>query len=145
MRELLKTVLLIIAPIVLLFGLVFVLLFFRFTDSFKPTHRQVELGLSGNQSKLYIKTENWGVTGGSQLTIVTTEDQGEFEEDSTRQIIFRGLEPFLYMQANYTLTLFVHAKAMIPKEFKSEWTIIQIEVDNSRINYLRRDSNYKGV
>ncbi len=140
MKETIKVVLIIVVVI----GLAGYFFLDKFQDGLKPTHRQFELVSSDNKSRLYIKTENWGITGDSQQTIITS-DNDEFEIDSTRQIIFNGLEPFLYKQSSDTLVLYVRTKAKIPHDFKSTWTIIQIEVDNPKMMDLRRDNNYKGV
>ena len=99
------------------------------TDASAPTYNRVEL-VSGNNNKLYIKSKNWGVTGDHQLTVISIEDEREFEIDSTRQIIFNGLEPFLYKVSNDTLFLTLRQKSKIPDGFNSRWTIIQTEVDN---------------
>ncbi len=140
-----RTVIKIVLTLVVVIGLASYFFLDKFADGLKPTHRQVELVSSNNKSALYIKTENWGVTGDSQRTIITTDNGDDFEVDSTRQIIFDGLEPFLYRQNNDTLVLYVWTKATIPKDFKSPWTIIQIEVDNLKMMDLRRDNSYKGV
>ena len=142
---LLKMVFVIGAPIVLLVVIICYVLLTDFVDAGKPTYKQIALVSPGSNSKLYIKTSNWGLTGDSQLTILTTEVDSKFELDSTRQIIFKGLEPFRYKQINDTLILCVRKKVIVPKGFKSSWTIIQKELDNSQMTDLRRDYEYKGI
>lgn len=135
----------IVAPIILLGAVFLYAVFSEFADSGQPTHKQLAFISRDTNSKLYIKTENWGVNGDSQLTIITPEGNVEFEIDSAKQIIFRGLQPFFYKQSNDTLILCVSKKAVIPKNFNSPWTIIQKEIDNGKMIDLRRNYEYKGI
>ncbi len=113
-------------------------------DAFSGTYNRIELTSVDNQ-KIYIKSHNWGVTGDHQLTIIETNDEREFEPDSTKQMIFKGLEPFLYRVSNDTLFLILRKKSTIPNEFNSPWTIIQSEVDNPTMIKLRRDPELKSM
>ena len=113
-------------------------------DAFSPTYQTVEL-IPGRNEKLYIRTENWGVTGDSQLTIITTENNGDFEIDSSKQIIFKGLEPFIYRVSGDTLFLVLRHEGKIPAGFGSTWKIIQKEVDNPMMMNTRRVDRYKGI
>ncbi|MBS1507079.1 MAG: hypothetical protein JSS79_10575 [Bacteroidetes bacterium] len=127
--------------IIIGFALVVVLALYwflsRLTDAYAPTYNRVEL-VSVSKDKLYIKSKNWGVTGDHQLTVISTEDEGEFKIDSTKQIIFIGLEPFLYKVSNDTLFLTLRQKSKIPDGFNSRWIIIQREVDNlTMMNSMR--------
>src|SRR6478752_5239200 len=92
----------IIIGLVLIVGLVMYWFFSQVTDSFSGTYNRIELGSTDNQ-KLYIKSHNWGLTGDHQLTVIETDEEREFEVDSTKQIIFNGLEPFLYKVSGDTL------------------------------------------
>lgn len=145
-KELFRLILLIIAPIILLGAVLLYVVFDKFVDAGQPTYRQVELVPPDGNSKLYIKIENWGVTGSSQLTLITTEkNNGEFQPDSTSQIIFKGLEPFWYKQSNDTLILCVREKTIVPKGFNSSWIIIQKEIDTREISDLIGNYEYKGI
>lgn len=139
-----KTFLKIIAGLILLGGLFVYWFFSKLTESPYPVYNTVELVSTGNE-KLFIESENWGVTGDSQLTIITTEDKGEFEVDSTRQIIFKGLDPFLYRVSNDTLFLILGQKSKIPENFKSQWTIVQQEVDNPTMMNSMSNSKWRRI
>jgi len=90
----------VILIIVVVIGLASYFFLDKFADGLKPTHRQFELVSSDNKSRLYIKTENWGVTGDSQQTIITSDNEDKFEIDSTRQILFfADLNPFYISKA----------------------------------------------
>lgn len=114
------------------------------TDAFAPTYKRIELS-SMNTEKIYIKSKNWGVTGDHQLTVISTDDEREFEIDSTRQIVFEGLTPFLYKVSNDTLFLTVSKTSEIPFGFNSRWTIIQKEVDNPTMMHSMRDPELKSM
>ena len=113
-------------------------------DAFSGTYYRIELHSADNR-KLYIKSHNWGLSGDHQLTVIETDEEREFEVDSTKQIIFKGLEPFLYRASNDTLFLVLREKSTIPNRFNSTWTIIQKEVDNRAMKKLRRDPELKGI
>ena len=126
----------------LVVGLVVYWFLSKLTDAYAPTYNRVEL-VSTDNEKLYIKSTNWGVTGDHQLTIISIDDEREFEIDSASQIIFRGLEPFLYKVSNDTLFLTLRQKSRIPDGFNSRWTIIQKEVDNPTMMNSMRDPELK--
>jgi len=134
----------------LLFGFVLVLVLGLYwflmvaQDAFSGTYNRIELNSNDNR-KLYIKSHNWGVTGDNQLTVIETDSEREYKADSTKQIIFKGLEPFLYSVANDTLFLVLRKKSTIPNRFNSTWTIIQKEVDNRTMEKLRRDPELKRI
>jgi hypothetical protein len=111
-------------------------------DAFSGTYNRLELNSADNE-KLYIKIHNWGITEDHQLTVIETDDEREFDVDSTKQIIFNGLEPFLYRVSNDTLFLILRKKSKIPNGFNSTWTIIQREVDNPIMINLRLDPELK--
>jgi hypothetical protein len=134
----------IIIGLVLIAGLVTYWFFSQVTDSFSGTYNQIELTSTDNQ-QLYIKSHNWGVTGDHQLTVIETDKEREFEVDSTKQIIFNGLEPFLYKVSGDTLFLTLRRKSRIPDDFNSTWTIIQKEVDNPTMRKLKRYPELTGI
>jgi hypothetical protein len=137
-----RTAIKVIIGLVLVVGLVVYWFLSKLTDAYSPTYNRFEL-VSIDKQKLYIKSKNWGVTGDSQLTVITTDDKREFEIDSTKQIIFDGLEPFLYRVSHDTLFLTLRQKSEIPEEFNSRWTIIQTQVDNPTMMGLRHDPEQK--
>ena len=139
-----RTLLKITIGLALVVGLVAYWFLSALSDAFSPTYKRVEVVSADNQ-KLYIKSMNWGVTGDSQLTVITTDEEREFQIDSTRQIIFHGLEPFLFSVSNDTLFLTLLKKGRIPKDFNSGWTIIQTEVDHSTMAGLRHDPEHRRI
>lgn len=134
----------IIIGFILVAGLIIYWFFSKLTDVYSPTYNSVELISTKNQ-KLFIKSKNWGVTGDSQITIITNDEEREFEIDSTKQIISKGLEPFLYKVSNDTLFLTLRQKIKIPNGFNSNWIIIQNEVDNPTMMDLRHDKDFKKI
>ena len=137
-----RTVVNIIIGFVFVVGLMVYWFLKELSDAFAPTYNRVELVSSSNE-KLYIKSKNWGVTGDHQLTVISTENEREFEVDSTRQIIFNGLEPFLYKVSNDTLFLTLRQRSRIPEGFNSRWTIVQKTVDNPTMMNSIQDPELK--
>jgi hypothetical protein len=138
-----KTVGIVILVLVTVAGLFFLIAVNKFSDSMDPAFSQVELVSKDSSSKLYIKSTNWGVTGDRQITIISLDEDKEFKVDSTSQIVFQGLEPFLYQVRTDSLFLFVRQKAEVPVNFKTNWVIIQNEIENPEMMTLRDNPAYK--
>ncbi|WP_299822411.1 hypothetical protein [uncultured Pontibacter sp.] len=138
-----KTVGIVILVLVTVAGLFFLVAVNKLSDSMEPTFSQVELVSKEDSSKLYITSKNWGVTGDRQITIISLDEEKEFKVDSTSQIMFHGLEPFLYQVRTDSLILFVRQKAKIPVNFKTDWVIIQNEIENPKMMTLRANPAYK--
>jgi hypothetical protein len=115
------------------------------TESYSPTYNKIELLTADSRHKIYIKTKNWGLTDDNQITIITTVDNPEFVIDSTNQIIFEGLTPFLYKTSGDTLLIVVGQRVDIPTNLNTRWTIIQKIVDNATMMTLLTDKKYKRV
>lgn len=114
-------------------------------DFGRPTYRIIPLLSQDKKSTIYIKTKNWGVTGDHQLTVVSTSPKKEFEPDSTKEMIFKGLEPFLYKSNKDTLFLYVWENSIIPENFRSKWIIKQTEIDNPKMMNLRKDDFFNKI
>ncbi|WP_150903460.1 hypothetical protein [Adhaeribacter soli] len=67
----------------------------------------------------------------------------EVEVDSTVQLVFHGLEPFLYQVKEDSLILFVREKVEIPAGFNTNWIIIQNEIENPEMMRLRTNPEYR--
>ncbi|WP_148041376.1 hypothetical protein [Rufibacter immobilis] len=138
-----KSLGILIISIIIVLAVVFLVAVSNLADSMGPTYSQVELVYEKSNSKLYLKSKNWGVTGDSQLTVISTDNEPEFEADSTADIIFHGLSPFLYQVRKDSLILFVRKKAEIPNGFKTNWTIIQNEINNPEMMEYRTSPAYR--
>jgi hypothetical protein len=108
-------------------------------DIGESAFRKIKFTSQEKSSNIYIKSESWGLTGGSQITVISTNDEQEFEADSTEEFVYHSLEPFLYKAQNDTSFIYTRQKAQVPFGFKSKWTIEQIEVDNPEMMTLRAD------
>lgn len=127
-------------------GILFIGMYFfvgELSDSLQPTYRLIEL--RHNKNILYINSKNWGVTGDSQLTYIASVTNDEFKIDSSKQIVFSGLQPFLYEQIQDTLFLYLRKKVVVSKAFNLNWKIIQVEVDNPTMMKLYSDKKYKKI
>ena len=130
MREVVKALGILLVVILVIGGIFLLIVFNDITESFQPTYYRVELISSTDNSVIYKKSQNWGVTGDRQITVISTNGEREFEPDSTEEYIFDGLGPFLYRVKGDSLILNVRSKVKIPNNFKSNWKIKQIETEN---------------
>lgn len=140
-----RTFSVILAVVLSIISLVYFLFEQSVGDFGRPTYRIIPILSQNKKSTIYIKTKNWGVTGDHQLTVVSTSPEKEFEPDSTKEMIFKGLEPFLYKSNKDTLFLFVWEKSIIPENVRSKWIVKQTEVDNPKMMNLRNDSSFNRI
>jgi hypothetical protein len=83
-------------------------------------------------------------TANSQKTTISTTNDVDFDEtESEDYYLVIGLEPFFYKQSNDTLYLFSQTIVKIPRNFKSNWIIIQNYTDNPTLMDFHQDKNYK--
>lgn len=114
-----------------------------FADSSEPAYTYFELISEKDNSKIYIKSKNWGMTGDHQITVISGSGEREFEVDSTTQLVFHGLEPFLYQVKEDSLILYVREKVGVPEGFKTNWVVKQNEIENPEMMRLRTNPSYK--
>jgi len=145
MREGLKALGILLFVILTIGGIFLLVVLNDFTDTFQPTYSRVELISDKDNSVIYIKSKNWGVTGDHQITVITTDGEREFEPDSTREYVFKGLGPFLYRVKGDSLILNVGSKVTIPNNFKTSWKIKQIETENPEMQDLWINPDYKRI
>lgn len=108
------------------------------------TYKTTEIKSNNVEGILYIKTMNWGLTGDSQITTISTTDKIDFnKKESDDYYIFNGLEPFLYRQSNDSLILYSQTIVNVPKNLKTKWKIIQETVDNPTFSDLRKAEKVK--
>jgi len=84
MREGLKALGILLFVILTIVGIFLLVVLNDFTDAFQPTYSKVELISDKDNSVIYIKSKNWGVTSDNQITVITTDGEREFEPDSTK-------------------------------------------------------------
>ena len=62
--------------------------------------------VSSKQQAFYVKSYNWGITGDSQLSTISGNDDQIGFEDKNKPHIIEGLEPFIYRLEHDTLTIY---------------------------------------
>jgi hypothetical protein len=145
MKEGLKALGILLFVILAIGGIFLLVVLNDFTNTFQPTYSKVELISDKDNSVIYIKSKNWGVTGDHQVTVISTDGEREFEPDSTKEFVFKGLDPFLYRVKGDSLILNVRSKVKIPINFKSRWKIKQIETENPEMQDLWANPDYKRI
>ncbi len=73
------------------------------------------------------------MTGDSQLSSISTnEDRRSIAQDSTKEYIFKGLEPFLFRFNLDTLYVYTRHPVKSPTEIQlSKIKVVQIAISNS--------------
>lgn len=127
----------------MLFMVSIVLYFIISFPSAEPNFESVTLTSNYSSSKIYIKSEIWGLAGGSRVTVISTDELEECKADTTKEYVFLDLEPFVYKAQNDTLFIYTRRKVPVPKKFKSKWTIKQLELGNPEMMDLKTNSTFK--
>lgn len=102
------------------------------TDSYKPVFQTTTLKLKSGEV-IYLKKKNWGLTFDHQVSVISNSDKNEWKPDSTKEYVFKGLEPFFYKFSNDSLILFTRLNAEVPPNFNSKIQIVQKQLPNSQI------------
>lgn len=111
--------------------------------SLKPSYQTTEIKSKQFPDKLFIKTKNWGLTGDSKITTISSTDNIDFnKKQSDTYYIIEGLDPFFYKQSNDNLILYSMTRITVPKNFKTKWKIILNQVDNPTFTSLYKDKGY---
>jgi len=85
----------------------------------------IELQSSGSKSHLYIKKKVWGMTAEDQLILISTSPERLYSYNKQTEVIYHGIEPFLYKFQGDSLTVYTYRKAGIPIDFHSDIRIVQ--------------------
>lgn len=101
---------------------------------------------SKNQTdKLYLKKKNLGITGDNQVIVISGSPDKNFEPDSTKNYIYKGLNPFYYSLSNDTLKIITEIESNVPKELKTSIVIQQISAGYMKLQELRKNYKEKGL
>ena len=95
-----------------------------------PTFEVESLYFPNVDETLYLKKNNWGITGDGQRMAISKDKNEKIESDSQDEYILEGLNQIFYQQNGDTLTLFVREKFIQPERFDSKIVIRQVELDN---------------
>jgi hypothetical protein len=101
------------------------------TDSYKPVFQTATLKLKSGEV-IYLKKKNWGLTFDHQVSVISNSDKNEWKPDSTKEYVFKGLEPFFYKFSNDSLILFTRVNSQIPPNARFNVPIIQKQLTNSQ-------------
>lgn len=103
----------------------------------------VELSSATTKSKLFLKKKNWGMTGDGQFIIISDNGEKNFELDSSRNYVFKGLSELYYKFENDTLSIYVAKASPVPSKLKTSFVIKQTELENPDMMRLIENDNYK--
>jgi hypothetical protein len=133
------TIIIILIPIFLI-----TYIYINFPD-LKPVVEIKEIRSKIHTDKLYIKKKQWGITGDHQLIVISGSPDENFEPDSNKDYIYKGLEPFYYSFSNDTLKITANIESNVPKEMKTSIVIQQISTGYMKLQELRKNYKEKGL
>ncbi len=134
----------IIVLIVAILLIAFVVLYFSMPKKdYDVAVNVVELTSATTKSKLFLKKKNWGMTGDGQVIIISDNGDKNFEVDSSRNYVFKGLSALYYKIENDTLSIYVAKASEVPPNLKTSFIIKQIELENTDMMRLIENDNYK--
>mgnify|MGYP006159871009 CR=1 FL=1 len=98
----------------------------------KPKFEKLEINFPHKNSKIYLKSKNWGLTGDHKIYVISTNPTYEFHPDSLSEFIFEGFDEIIYHTENDTLKIFSRLTPKMPKKFDSEIKIKITEINNNK-------------
>jgi len=100
--------------------------------------------ISSKGERVYIISNNWGVTGDHQISTVTKNKDKLRDEILDTAGCIRGLNPFEYRFSNDTLTLYFRNK--VRYHIKEQFETITIQYKIMGADYYRnRDTSFHSV
>ena len=140
MKKLKITVLVVV--IIILVGF----LFFYFTFPSKNADVQyevTEISSKEVQSKLYIKKKVWGMTSDNQVIVISSSNKKDFTSGDAGSYVYEGIMPLLYKLQKDTLFIYTLKMSLVPKDLKTSFKIIQVQLENPEMMKLIEHENYK--
>jgi len=101
-------------------------------DLGKPTYKFRNMYFDKLETRLYLKTITWGITGNHSQTVLTLNSSNEFFPDSTKEYIFEGNE-IIYRQTPDSLIIYYGNMISKPKTFNSPVKVRIIESTNYHV------------
>ena len=130
--------------LVVLFIITFILFLYLSLPDFKPEVSVVEIKSEKLNESIYIKKKVWGLTADHQFICVSRSSSNNFEPDTNKDYIYYG-DSFFYNFSNDTLKMYVDKESAVPKEFRSNINIKQIELTNPEMMDLWIYYDAKGL
>jgi hypothetical protein len=94
---------------------------------------------------IYVRSVNWGLTGDSQLSIITKDSLADLSSENNRDIV-KGLDPFLYSFHKDTLTLYFYNT--VTYRIKEKFSTIKVsykKIQGAEYNLLRKSDKFGKV
>lgn len=96
---------------------------------------------------LFVKSINWGINGNSRLVTISSNNTplNHNHIDAKNEFAYIGDFPIFLKIAKDTLYIFTYKLCQIPRNFKSDCYIKQIEIGNEENMKIMNDTNYVDV
>ena len=121
-----------------------ILYFVYIIHELQPDVNVVEIRSERFNESIYIKKTAWGISADHQFFSISNSSSDKFEQDTIKDYIFYG-DLFLYNFTNDTLFVYVNKESVLPKEFRSNINIKQIELTNPEMMDLWIYYDAKGL
>jgi hypothetical protein len=110
----------------------------------KPKFEIKHIDFPNKNTKIYLKSKNWGLTGDHKISVISTNPVYEFHPDSLSEYIFEGFEEIIFYAEKDTLKIFSKQTPKMPKKFDSEIKIKIIEINNNKEwNEIKEKDGYQ--
>jgi hypothetical protein len=135
-------IILLSAGVIVLIGFLF--FYFAFPSKNADVQYAVtEVFSKGASSKLYIKKRVWGMTSDNQVIVISSSDEKAFTTNSTRSYVYEGVMPLFYKTQKDTLFVYTLKMSAIPQGLRTNFKIVQVQVENPEMMTLIEHDNYK--
>lgn len=97
----------------------------------EPIYEKKKINFPNENTTLYVKSKNWGLTGNHKNTVISTNPDLEFQADSVTEYVFQGFSEIIYKTDNDTLKIYSHYEPSIPSKFDSKIKVEFIKIRNN--------------
>jgi cytochrome c-type biogenesis protein CcmE len=137
----LKVILLVVVVIILVCFLFF---YFAFPSKNADVQYEVtEISAKDVQSKLYIKKKVWGMTSDNQVIVISSSNKKEFSSEDAESYVYEGVIPLFYKVQKDTLFVYTLKMSSVPNGLKTNFKIVQVQLENPEMMKLIEHDNYK--
>lgn len=112
----------------------------------EPIFKKEEINFPNENTSIYLKSKNWGLTGNHKVTVISTNPDSKFKVDSLSDFVFKGFTDLIYKKDNDTLKIYSHYKPSTPLNFNTKIKVEFIKIrNNAEWNELKEkiERNYQ--
>ena len=118
-------------------------IFYNSMPDYKGEYDVKEIKTPNVSSSIFIKRKVWGITYDNQTIVISSSREKEFNPNSATDYVYEGLSPFYYKFYKDSLFVYTMKKSNVPQNLKTEFKIMQIELENPEMMRLIENDQYK--